>query len=133
MKHLKFISIAFAILLFTGCSSDDSSDNINPNQSCKIFKITYGFGSGHQVFNVVYDNDKIIEFVSNSKKVVFTYNSSSQLTKKETFDLNNNQVVFKSEFVSNSNGQIMERKNWDSYNGNLIYAGKELTIITETN
>ncbi len=72
MKHLKLLSFVFILTLAFGCSSDDDNNNQNPNQTCKISKITYGFGSGNETFDVSYNNGNISQFLSNTTKVNFT-------------------------------------------------------------
>lgn len=123
MKHLKHFTFLLTLLLFFGCSSDKDLNPENSNQTCKISKITYGFGSGNETFDVSYDNDNISQFLSSTTKVIFSYNSN-QLTIKETINLSNNQTEFKSEFVS-INGKITEERTYEYYSGALNYTGKD--------
>ena len=124
MKNLKLFTLVLTLLLAFGCSSsDDDATPENPNQTCKISKITYGFGSGSETFNVSYSNGNISQFISSSTKVIFSYNSN-QLTTKETINLANNQTEFKSEFES-TNGKITEERTYEYYSGALNYTGKD--------
>lgn len=124
LKHLRLFSILIILFSFFGCnSSDDDINPENPNQTCKISKITYGFGSGNETFDVIYNNGNISQFLSSSSKVIFSYNSN-QLTTREIINLSNNQTEFKSEFVS-TNGKITEERTYEYYSGALNYTGKD--------
>lgn len=124
MNKIKILTLTLLVSLFS-CTKDDDTEPQNQNQNCKISKITYGYLSNDNVYNVVYENNKIKEFVSNTEKVIFTYNSSGNLSKREFFDIGNPQVLFRTEYTSNTNGQIIETKSWEYYNNVLEYTGKE--------
>lgn len=113
MKISKLLSFILILSLAFSCSSDDDNNNQNPNQNCKISKITYGFGSGNETFDVSYNNGNISQFLSSTTKVIFTYNSN-QLTTRETINLSNNQTEFKSEFIT-ANGKITEERTYEYY------------------
>lgn len=123
MKIFNYLSFILILSIVFGCSSDDDNNNQNPNQNCKISKITYGFGSGAETFDVSYNNGNISQFLSSTTKVIFTYNSN-QLTTRETINLSNNQTEFKSEFIT-SNGKITEERTYEYYSGALNYTGKD--------
>ncbi len=120
MKKVQILIIV-AILSLISCSTEDTnSTGENPTgetptgenpagenpeaADCNISAVTYGFYSGSKVYTTTYTGENLTELTSDEDRVVLTYDSQNNLTKKEVYQLGNSQVQFKSQFASNSIG-----------------------------
>jgi hypothetical protein len=120
---MKKVFIALCLIVFTTSGCKKESSNPSDNKTCKIVSASFN-NSTPKVYQTTYLNDNLKEFNSTTDRVVFTYNSSNNLIKKEYFDLGDAQVKYTSDYTVNSSGQIAEQKSYYFYNGELRYDGK---------
>lgn len=129
-KKLYTITMMSLVLVTIGCSSDEETtketNTPTPNSTCEITKITYGTYYGNKQYTTTYTNGNLVKLTSTENNFVFTYNTKNELIKREEFTVGSSQITTKEEYTLNTNGQITEVKQWDTYNGNLIYVGKDV-------
>lgn len=117
MKQTILLSLIF---LFAACKK--GTDNPTPpNQivDCKLKTITYDFSPIPRTYNVVYSGVNISEMSSTVDKTIYSYTTSGQLNKRETFNIGNTQVQYKTEFTYDGSGQLIEEKNFEFFGGSL--------------
>jgi len=68
---------------------------------------------------VVYSGVNISEMSSTVDKIIYSYTTSGQLNKRETFNIGNAQVQYKTEFTYDAIGQLLEEKNFEFFGGSL--------------
>jgi hypothetical protein len=121
MKHPFLISL---LLLFAACQKGADNNPADPTADCKLKSITYNFSPSSRTYNVVYSGQNISEISSSIDKTIYTYNPGGQLIKRETFNIGNTQVQFKTEFIYDGSGQLIEENNFEYFGGSLQATSK---------
>lgn len=120
MKTLKFLILILSIGI-ASCGEDDEQ----VNEVCKFATITYGQVTTGQVYDVLYEGDKIIAMTSEEESAEFTYDDTGNLAKREFFSAGDSHVQFRTEFTFNTLGDVTETRNWRLMDGELEYTGNE--------
>lgn len=109
----KFLSLFFTLtLVFTSCSSDESSSPEDNSVLPKTISYTYPdiFLGTNSISTNTYNGNKIISSVKNDSKKVFTYNGD-KIIKQEQFDINElgNEIKSAEVEYTYENGKLKTR------------------------
>ena len=118
-----FILTAFLIALIS-CNKNNNGNNNGQITNCKITSIIYDFSPSPRTYNATYVGNNLTELVSTVDKTIFSFNSSNQITKRETYDIGNLEVQQKTEYTYNSNGNLTEEVNYEYFSGALNATSK---------
>jgi hypothetical protein len=120
----KLFTLTAILIALISCNKNNNGNNNGQNTNCKITSITYDFSPSPRTYNATYVGNNLTELVSTVNKTIFTFNSSNQITKRETYDIGNPQVQQKTEYTYNSNGNLTEENNYEYFSGSLNATSK---------